>query len=507
MSQSCFLSMRLYKGLMILFLTIVFVSCNDDDEVPAPEVTAINPSSAFPNTLISITGKAFSPVFSDNKVSFNGTEALVSNASANQLNVLVPIGAETGPVTVTVNGKVAMNQPVFTVLTLPSVVNDITPTSGGYHTVVTITGSNFSSTASNNTVTFNGTPGTVETATETSLTVRVPERAGSGAVVVNGVAAVKPFTYEPDIYIVGHLYDNTGYSRATYWKNGVPTTLSTTGLNTYGFDIALIDDDVYVTGQRYITTHNVTRLWKNGTEIPLTNDANPSNVDRIQAVGNDIYMAGYEVLGGNLVAKYWKNENPVNLTNGTSAATASSIAVSGEDIYVAGNSIHTNGNTVATYWKNGVTHTVSSKITFAHGIFVSGTDVYLTGSERNTGPGVGFVTYWKNDTPVYLGPGLGGGAGYDIVVVGEDVYVAGVEDNAQGVRVAKYWKNGAPVVLSDGSRPAFATAIDVIGNDVYVVGHEYNAANRTVVKLWKNGVATAITDGGYFAGAEGLLLR
>jgi hypothetical protein len=204
---------------------------------------------------------------------------------------------------------------------------------------------------------------------------------------------------------------------------------------------------------------------------------------------------------------YWKNGNPVYLTDGSAHATASSIVVRNADVYVAGNSTHANGNTVATYWKNGIATQISSKVTFAHGMFVSGSDVYLTGSERNTGPGVGFPTYWKNETATYLGPGLGGAAGYDITVVGNDVYTVGVEDNAQAVRLAKYWKNSSPVTLSDGSRPSFAQAIDVIGDDVYVVGHEYNGASRTVVKLWKNGLSTAITDGGYFAGGEGLFIR
>ncbi len=93
------------------------------------------------------------------------------------------------------------------------------------------------------------------------------------------------------------------------------------------------------------------------------------------------------------------------------------------------------------------------------------------------------------------------------MVTENDVYVAGVEDNALAVRVAKYWKNGFPVALSDGSRPAFANAIDVVGDEVYVVGHEYNGANKAVVKLWKDGAPTSITDGGYFAGAEGVYVR
>ena len=83
--------------LIVVFFSSILFCCGDNDESPIPEVTAINPTSALPNTTISITGKAFSSVFSDNKVMFKGKEALVLNASATQLNVVVPTGAEQGP--------------------------------------------------------------------------------------------------------------------------------------------------------------------------------------------------------------------------------------------------------------------------------------------------------------------------------------------------------------------------------------------------------------------------
>lgn len=483
----------------------VFNSCDNDEEAPTPEIVSINPSSAPPNTLIAITGRAFSPVFSDNKVMFNGKEALVSNASPTQLNVLVPADAQTGPVTVTINGKMAINQPLFTLIPFRTDVESVSPISGGFNTLVTIVGSHFLPLTSNNIVTFNGVAAIVESSSPTELSVRVPLRAGSGPVIVNGVVAGN-FSYIPDVYVVGHVHDILGYAQATYWKNGVRTTLATNKVNTYGSDMTFIGDDAYVTGTSYLA-HSVARCWKNGVEVPLTNE-NGSLAQDVIAAGNDIYIAGFEAPAGKkTIATYWKNGTSVNLTDGSSHASANSIVVHGDDVYACGNSTLTNGNTVATYWKNSVAYPISEKITFAHGMFVSGNDVYLTGSERNTGPGVGFVTYWKNGAPVYLSPGLGSAAGYDIVVSGNDVYVAGVEDNAQGITVAKYWKNGNAVVLSDGSRRAFAKAIDVIGGDVYVAGYEYNAANITVVKLWKNGVATMLTDGGFYSAGEGLFLR
>jgi uncharacterized protein (TIGR03437 family) len=151
-----------FRHLLIVYLLAgILFACDDEDEPPLPEVTAINPSSALPNTMISITGKSFSQVFSENKVSFNGVDALVSNASTTQLNVVVPVGAETGPVVVTVRGKTALNQLIFTMLPFSAEIFNVTPSTGGYNTLVTITGSNFFSSAKKNVVTFNGVPGIV----------------------------------------------------------------------------------------------------------------------------------------------------------------------------------------------------------------------------------------------------------------------------------------------------------------------------------------------------------
>ena len=324
--------------LMVALFVFVLFSCGDDDEPPpVAEVTAINPASALPNTLVSITGKFFSPVFSENKVTFNGKEALVSNASTTQLNVVVPAGAETGPVVVSVGGKVANNQPVFTVLSFPSVVTNITPTTGGYNTQVTITGSNFFPTPEANVVTFNGVAGTVTAASATSLTVKVPARAGSGTVLVNGVAAGIGFKYVPDVFVAGQVGDAAGTSRATYWKNGVPVTLSGPGQHTFVNDMVVVNDDVYAAGYRHLGVYGVARWWKNGTEMPLSDDAHFSSAEAIHVVGSDVYIVGHEGNSANKsVPKYWKNGNVVNISDGTTNISLSGIAVNGQDVYVGG---------------------------------------------------------------------------------------------------------------------------------------------------------------------------
>jgi hypothetical protein len=435
-------------------------------------------------------------------------DALVSNASSTQLNVVVPVGAETGPVVVTVRGKTALNQLIFTVLPFPAEIFNVSPSMGGYNTLVTITGSNFFSSPEENVVTFNGVQGIVTSASATSLTVSVPPRAGSGTVVVNGVPAAIKFNYVPEVLIAGYVSDATGYYRATYWRNGVPTVLTGTGLHTYANDIAIVNNDVYVVGHRYTGMTSVARWWKNGTEMPVSNDVYFSFAESIVVNEGDVYILGNEGnSAGKSVARYWKNGSPVDLTDGSTHASATGMVVDAEHVYVAGHVADMSGNQKATYWKDGVANTLTPGVSFIWDMYVSENDVYTTGSIRNTGPGVGFVSYWKNDEAILLGPGLGGGAGRGIVVVGKDVYVAGVEDNSKFVRLAKYWKNGNPVILSDGGSWADANAIDVVGEDVYVVGMEYNSAGVTVAKYWKNGVDIPLTDGSYFAVATAVVLR
>ena len=279
-----------------------------------------------------------------------------------------------------------MNQPLFTVLSFPAVINNITPTTGGYNTQVTITGSNFSPTTQSNVVTFNGVAGTVTEATSTSLTVKVPVRAGSGAVVVNGIATGVNFKYVPDVFVAGHVGDASGKWRATYWKNGIPVTLSVPGQDCYAYDMAVVNDDIYVVGDRYLGIYSVARWWKNGTEMPVSDDSHFSTARAIHIVGSDVYIAGNEANSANKsVARYWKNGNPVTISDGTTNISLAGIAVNGQDVYAVGNSVHTNGNTVATYWKNGVANQLTTGVSFAWNIFVSGNDVYTAGSIRNTG--------------------------------------------------------------------------------------------------------------------------
>ena len=83
------------------------------------------------------------------------------------------------------------NPPTTPVIDPPTIIS-FTPSSGNTNDQVLINGTNFSSTISNNIVSFNGTSATVISATSTQLSVTVPSGATTGKIyiTVNGQTAV-----------------------------------------------------------------------------------------------------------------------------------------------------------------------------------------------------------------------------------------------------------------------------------------------------------------------------
>jgi sugar lactone lactonase YvrE len=102
-------------------------------------------------------------------------------------------------------------------------VTALSVTTGIYNTEVIITGNNFSSTAANNQVFFNGKAATITAATATKLTVKVPLAAGTGpvSVKVSGSTEVTgpTFTYQQSWVVT--TFAGTG---AKSYKDGTITT-------------------------------------------------------------------------------------------------------------------------------------------------------------------------------------------------------------------------------------------------------------------------------------------
>jgi hypothetical protein len=126
-----------------------------------PVIFEITPSSGPVGSLVVINGDYFSPTPTENKVHFTkdggGTvEGEVINASVTQLTVKVPVGAASGEITVTKDGKTGIGTSfTLTNRALP-VIASISPAMAPHSNNVTILGANFGEFAKDVRVQYSG---------------------------------------------------------------------------------------------------------------------------------------------------------------------------------------------------------------------------------------------------------------------------------------------------------------------------------------------------------------
>ena len=144
-------------------------------------ITSFTPSVGSLGASITITGTGFSSVKENNKVKFNGIAAIVTESAATSLTATVPAGNTIGKISVTVNGITVTSTTNFEG-TLA--INSFSPANGLAGASITLTGSGFSSTSSNQVVKFNGIVADITASSLNSLTVRVPVGATTGKISV-----------------------------------------------------------------------------------------------------------------------------------------------------------------------------------------------------------------------------------------------------------------------------------------------------------------------------------
>ncbi|MEI6142357.1 MAG: FG-GAP-like repeat-containing protein, partial [Mariniphaga sp.] len=138
--------------------------------VPTPTITSFTPVSAVTGANVTITGTNFTGATT---VSFGGTAATSFNIdSATSITAIVANGTS-GTVSVTTPGGTATLDG-FSFVPPPIIITSFTPASGAIGSSVTITGTNFNTTAEQNIVFFGATRAVVTAASATSLTVTVP---------------------------------------------------------------------------------------------------------------------------------------------------------------------------------------------------------------------------------------------------------------------------------------------------------------------------------------------
>jgi YD repeat-containing protein len=202
---------------------------------PVPNIGGLYPTSGPIGASVTISGANFGTSQGTSTVTFNGTSATSTNWNASAITVPVPAGATTGNVVVTVggqhsnfinfivsNGGTAVSYTYDDVGRLTGVTDSsgnaanysydsvgnilaisrstpgqvsvvgFTPDSGPVGTSVTISGTGFSSTSSQNSVQFGSTSASIVTTSTTQIVATVPSGASTGHIGVtspNGSAS------------------------------------------------------------------------------------------------------------------------------------------------------------------------------------------------------------------------------------------------------------------------------------------------------------------------------
>ena len=127
------------------------------------------------------------------------------------------------------------------------------------------------------------------------------------------------------------------------------------------------------------------------------------------------------------------------------------------------------------------------------------TDVYLAGQTETGVDASPVATVWKNGVATVLGDGVHNSGTCCVVMLGNDLYAGGLQNDGNHDR-AVIWKNNVATMLTDGTQDANIIAMTVSGTDVYAAGYE-NGLEGTLVnnepRLWRNGVVTQLPDHGH----------
>ncbi len=198
----------------------------------APAISSFTPTSAKPGDTVSIAG---TNLIGTTAVSFGGT-AVASFIAVSDTKIEAVAGAgATGDVSVTTPGG-ETTQAGFTFIPPPT-INTFTPASGVVGTMVTISGTNFNTTATNNIVFFGATLATVSSATTTMLTVIVPAGATYQNISVTDITTgLTGYSSRPFII----TFDGS----AVFSQNSFTAIVDyATGNYPYGVSIADLDGD------------------------------------------------------------------------------------------------------------------------------------------------------------------------------------------------------------------------------------------------------------------------
>ena len=240
----------------------------------APWISGVSPKSRErANLPVTIRGRYFSTTPEKNIVRFGGgAKASVDKSTFSEIQTYVPVGAKTGHLTVTVNGQRGVSWFEFELVgtdpaphpdgekDYPPTITKVDPLEGGADLDVRITGTGFSTTPLENTVTFGGgVEAEVLNAQERTLVVKVPQGARTGRinVTINGQTATSGKAF----VVSGGALSPTAPVVSSFTPNtGDPGT------------------DVTITGQNFSSTPTATSVAFGGVDAAVPSVSTPTSI-------------------------------------------------------------------------------------------------------------------------------------------------------------------------------------------------------------------------------------
>lgn len=109
--------MKYFKIILLILLVGVIASCSKDDVTTSTTILSIAPTSGPKNSTVVLTGTNFSANAADNIVTLNGKACSVTIATTTSLSIIIPPGAGSGTISLTVDGATVQSPSFEYILT------------------------------------------------------------------------------------------------------------------------------------------------------------------------------------------------------------------------------------------------------------------------------------------------------------------------------------------------------------------------------------------------------
>ena len=230
------------------------------------KVTGISPIKGYVGDVVTISGENFSETPAENLITFGGTEATIQSVTRNTIKVIAPEHAKgTVDVEVVSGGKTLRVPSQFTYMAFAITSNY--PEKGAEGDKVTILGDGFSSVADENIVMVGNEPAVVETATETSLQVVMPDNAEG--------------YYEFSITVGGKTITGGKFEYGGSWR---VETLITGYSKVQG--MALAADGTFWVTRREGAAHGIYKFNPDGNSFVLINESKSNTTSDTDLLAN-----------------------------------------------------------------------------------------------------------------------------------------------------------------------------------------------------------------------------